>query len=47
VCEREREREKGEGEREIGVHYIAQAGLELMVILLPQPPKYWICRHDM
>jgi hypothetical protein len=28
----------------IGSHYLAQAGLELM-ILLPQPPKCWDGRH--
>jgi hypothetical protein len=29
---------------ETGFHYVAQAGLEL-VILLPQPPKCWYNRH--
>lgn len=30
------------------VHYLAQAVLELTILLLPQPPKYWIrcvCHH--
>lgn len=31
---------------EIGFCCIAQADLVLMVILLPQPPTYWVCRHD-
>lgn len=26
---------------EIAFHYVAQAGLHLTVIFLPQPPKYW------
>lgn len=28
------------------ISYVSHAGLELVVILLPQPPKGWDCKHE-